>query len=155
MVWEELKESLIAIGLEAKNYEEVMTKLGGMLTEQGYTKDSYVEALIKREGEFPTGLDIDGVGVAIPHTDVAHVNRAATAIATLEEPVEFIQMGTDDEPVQTKLIFMLAVDDPKGHLEQLQRIIAIIQDKEVLQKLVETKEETAIIEMIKEKEKQL
>lgn len=155
MVWEELKESLIAIGMEAKNYEDVMRQLGGMLTEQGYAKDSYVDALIKREGEFPTGLDIDGVGIAIPHTDVAHVNKAATAIATLKEPVDFIQMGTDDEPVKAELIFMLSVDDPKAHLEQLQQIIAIIQDKEVLKNILETKEEKRIIEIIKEKESTL
>ena len=36
MVWEELKESLISIGLEADTYKDVMRQLGGMLTEQGY-----------------------------------------------------------------------------------------------------------------------
>lgn len=155
MVWEELKESLITIGLEAADYEDVMKKMGAMLTEQGYTKESFVQALIEREREFPTGLDINGVGVAIPHTDVRHVNRAATAIATLEEPVEFVQMGTEDEPVGTKLIFMLAVDDPKGHLEQLQRIIAMIQDQDVLKSLIDAKEKSKIIEIIRAKENSL
>lgn len=155
MVWEELKESLISVELEADTYEDVMRQLGGMLTKQGYTKESYVDALIKREADFPTGLDIDGVGVAIPHADVSHVKKAATAIATLKKPVDFVQMGTDDELVKTELVFMLSVDDPTGHLEQLQRIIAIIQDKEVLKTLLETKEKKHIIEIIKEKENSL
>ncbi len=152
MVWEELKKSLITIGLEAKTYEDVMRQLGGQLIEQGYAKESYIEALIQREAEFPTGLDIDGIGVAIPHTDAIHVKKAATVIATLKEPVEFIQMGTDDEPVKTELIFMLAVEDPKAHLDQLQRIIGIIQDQEVLKKLLSAKDEESIIEIVKEKE---
>ncbi len=155
MIWEELNTSLIIPSLEVENFKDVMTKLGGVLIEEGYAKESYVDALIAREKEFPTGLDIDGIGVAIPHTDVSHVNKAATAIAVLDKPVSFIQMGTDDEPVEVQLVFMLAVVDPKAHLDKLQRILAIIQDSEVLTKLLKVKDTDEIINIIKEKEKTL
>ncbi len=155
MIWEELNTSLIIPSLEVENFKDVMTKLGGVLIKEGYAKESYVDALIAREKEFPTGLDIDGIGVAIPHTDVSHVNKAATAIAVLDKPVSFIQMGTDDEPVEVQLVFMLAVVDPKAHLDKLQRILAIIQDSEVLTKLLKVKDTDEIINIIKEKEKTL
>ena len=155
MVWEELKSSLIITDMEAASSREVFEQLGGLLTREGYTKDSYVQALIDREKDFPTGLNIEGVGVAIPHTDVSHVNKAATAIATLKTPVDWIEMGTDDEPVGARVVFMLAVDDPKGHLEQLQQIITIIQDKEVLNRIIDQRDPDQIIEIIKDKESNL
>lgn len=155
MIWEELKDTLITVDLEAESYEEVMEQLGGVLIREGYAKDSYVNALITREKEFPTGLDVDGVGVAIPHTDVSHVKKAGIAIGVLKNPVTFVQMGTDDESVEVGLVFMLAVVNPNEHIDQLQRIIAIIQDKEVLCNIQKVKDTKQIIELIKEKEKTL
>ena len=152
MIWEELKESLIIIGMEAKSSQDVFEQLGGALTKEGYTKDSYIEALSARETNYPTGLDINGIGVAIPHTDVSHVNKAGIAIGILKEPVPFIQMATDDEVVKVKLVFMLSVIDPNAHLEELKQILAIIQDTDVLKKLTETDEKQQIIKIIKEKE---
>ncbi|MBE5968031.1 MAG: PTS sugar transporter subunit IIA [Lachnospiraceae bacterium] len=155
MIWEELKESIIITGLDAASYEDVMHQIGGRLVQEGYAKESYVDALIAREKEFPTGLDVDGVGVSIPHTDVSHVNREGIAIGVLNQPVTFVQMGTDDETVEVRLIFMLAVVNPSEHIDQLQRIITIIQDKDFLNRLLEVKNAKQIIKIIKEKEKSL
>lgn len=152
MIWEELAPSLIFTDVEAASYEDVMTTLGGALIQEGYAKESYVEGLIEREKEFPTGLDIDGFGVAIPHTNVSHVNKQGIAIGVLKEPVTFTQMGTDDEEVSVKLVFMLAVVDPASHIDQLQKIIAMIQDKEVLQNITNAENAEHIIEIVKEKE---
>lgn len=152
MIWEELDKSVIVPDLEAETWEDVMKSLGQKLIDEGYTKESYIDALITREKDFPTGLDIDGLGVAIPHTDVSHVNKAGIAIGVLKKPVTFIQMGSDDEEVGVKLVFMLAVTDPNAHIDELQRIIEIIQDKDVLEKLFTVTDKDTIIEVIKEKE---
>ena len=138
MVWEKLKEELIIPGLEAKSSDDIFEALGGKLVKQGYCKESYVQALKDREAEFPTGINTGEKGVAIPHTDVSHVNKKGIAIATLKQPVEFVEMGTDDEYVNAQVIFMLAVDE-KGH-------------QEVLKKLIKAKDAKEIIEIIKEKE---
>ena len=152
MIWEELDKSVIVPDLEAESWEDVMKSLGQKLIDEGYTKESYIDALITREKDFPTGLDIDGLGVAIPHTDVSHVNKAGIAIGVLKKPVTFIQMGSDDEEVGVKLVFMLAVTDPNAHIDELQRIIEIIQDKDVLEKLFTVTDKDTIIEVINEKE---
>ncbi len=151
MVWEELKEALIFPEVDAADSADVMRKIGSAFIREGYCKESYVDALIEREAEYPTGLDIDGIGVAIPHTPVEHVNESATAIAVLKNPVTFVQMG-DDETTEVKLIFMLAVRDPKAHLDKLQTILAIIQDKDVLGKLLKATDKEEIINIVKEKE---
>ena len=96
-------------------------------------------------------LNFQQESIAIPHTDVSHVNKKGIAIATLKQPVEFVEMGTDDEYVNAQVIFMLAVDE-KGHLELLQAILAVLQDQEVLKKLIKAKDAKEIIEIIKEKE---
>ena len=152
MVWEKLKEELIIPGLEAKSSDDIFEALGGKLVKQGYCKESYVQALKDREAEFPTGINTGEKGVAIPHTDVSHVNKKGIAIATLKQPVEFVEMGTDDEYVNAQVVFMLAVDE-KGHLELLQAILAVLQDQEVLKKLIEatsTIAANAIVELAKE-----
>lgn len=154
MIWEELNEQLIFTDLEAKTYEDVMDQVGEAFIQEGYCKDTYKEALKVREAEYPTGLDIDGLGVAIPHTDVSHVNKQGTAIAVLKNPVTFVQMGTDDETTEVRLVFMLAVKEPSTQIDKLQSILAIIQDKETLKKLLEVKNKKEIIEIIKEKEEE-
>lgn len=152
MIWEELKEQLIFTDLEAKTYEDVMDQVGEAFIKEGYCKDTYKDALKVREEEYPTGLDIDGLGVAIPHTDISHVNKQATAIAVLKNPVTFVQMGSDDETTDVRLVFMLAVKDPSTQIDKLQAIIEIIQDREVLNKLLQVKNKAEIIEIIKVKE---
>ena len=59
MIWEELDKSVIVPDLEAETWEDVMKSLGQKLIDEGYTKESYIDALITREKDFPTGLDID------------------------------------------------------------------------------------------------
>ncbi|MDO4623269.1 MAG: PTS sugar transporter subunit IIA [Eubacteriales bacterium] len=158
MIWEELNPELIFTNLEAKNTDEVMKIMGTEFIRLGYTKESYVEGLIAREKEFPTGLDVEleNLGVAIPHTSVEHVHRTGTAIAVLKNPVTFHVMGGDeDETVQVGIVFMLAVVDPNKHIDKLQRIIALIQDQELLKKMAKAENKDDIIKLIAEKEKEL
>lgn len=152
VIWEELNKKLIFTELEAESCEDVLDQVGGALIKEGYCKDTYKEALKIREAEYPTGLDIDGIGVAIPHTDVSHVEKQGIAIAVLKNPVTFVQMGTEDETAEIKLVFMLAVKEPKTQIDRLQAILSIIQDKETLKKLLEVRDTEEIIEIIKEKE---
>ena len=155
MIWEDLNENLIMPDLKAGSSDEVFQQLGGLLVSEGYCKSSYVQALIEREKDFPTGINMGNIGIAIPHTDKEHVIKGAVAIGVLKEPVHFYQVGTNDENVEAKLIFMLAVKDPKEHLVFLQRILMVLQDQEVLKQLIETKNKQEIINIIKEKEEQL
>lgn len=155
MVWEVLNKALIFTDVEASDMEDVLKKIGSAYTREGYTKESYVQALITREKEFPTGLDVDGYGVAIPHTSVEHVNQSGVAIAILKNPVTFVQMGTDDETVGVQIVFMLAVVDPNQHIDELKRILEIIQDTSVLDRMLTASTNEEIIAIVKEKENTL
>lgn len=154
MVWERLNKELILPGIEAADSDRIFEAAGGKLISFGYCRETYVEALKQREKEFPTGIDMGGFGVAIPHTDVSHVLKKGIAIATTKEPVSFVQMGTDDETVNVRVVFMLAVDE-KGHLELLQAILGILQDITVIERLSSARDPEEIINIIKEKENSL
>lgn len=155
MIWEDLKEELVLTGLNAESSGEVFEQLGKTLIKEGYCKDSYIDALKMREKDFPTGVNMGGVGIAIPHTDKSHVHRGAVAIGILRKPVKFYQMGTTDEIVMARLVFMLAVDDPEEHLVFLQKILRILQDSDTLKELSECTEKQDVIRIIKEKEQSL
>lgn len=152
MIWESLDTKLIVPDLEAEDKNDVFRKVGGMLVEQGFCKPSYVDALIEREKDYPTGINMGDFGIAMPHTERTHVNKAAVAIARLKKPVLFYEMGSEDEEVQASLVFMLAVEDPKAHLPFLQRLMSVFQDQVVLDKIMHTDSKEDIVQIIKDKE---
>lgn len=152
MIWEELDKNLIHLQMEAITPDDVLEKLGGTFIETGYSTQDYVVALKAREAQFPTGLDINGFGVAIPHTDAGYVIQETVGIATLKQPVKFIQMGSDDTPVMINVVFMLAIEDPKTHIKKLQKILRIIQDEVVLENIYKATSKDEVINIIEQKE---
>lgn len=152
MIWEEMKESLIFTGLRETDAEAVMTIVGKAMIREGYAKDSFVQALLDREKEFPTGLDIRGIGVAIPHTDACHVKQEGIALAVLKDPVSFRLMGEENSKIAVRLIFVLTLLHPHSHVERLQNLLNIIQDAAVLEQLLYAEEKGEIIQIIRRKE---
>lgn len=152
MIWEDMDKRLIMTNIEATCPNEVFDILGERFIELGYSNENYVKALKEREAQFPTGLEIMGVGVAIPHTDAGYVEKETVGIATLKQPARFIQMGSDDTEIMVNVVFMLGIKDPKSHIKKLQQILCIIQDDKVLSNIEMAKDSNEIIQLIKEKE---
>lgn len=134
-----VEKELAIIELEANSKEEALRLLGSRLIEQGYVKEDFIESLLEREKNYPTGLPTEPFGVAIPHTDGDRVHKSTVAFASLKNPVKFLMMGTDDKLVDVKLIFMLALKSPDDQLEMLQKLMELIQDPEMVSKLVQVK----------------
>ena len=104
-----------------KTREEVLAYLGQVMVDCGLVYESYPTAVLEREKIFPTGLQFQDYGIAIPHTDVEHVKKAQLAIMTLDQPVDFYQMGTSDVVVPVQVVFML-----------LQDLVALLQDNQAM-----------------------
>lgn len=136
-----ISKELIFNNVNVTNREEALRFLASKLVEKEYVKDSYVEAVLERERVYPTGLPTETYGVAIPHTDIVHVNEPGIGIAFLEEPVTFIMMGTDDVEITVKAIFMLAVKEPKEQLHLLEKLTDVFQDQQVLKDMLNLNEE--------------
>lgn len=121
---------------EIKGKKEALTFLSQQLTQKGYVTEEFTDAIISREAIFPTGLQFEHYGVAIPHTDSDYVRETKIAIMTLKEPVSFIQMATEDQAVDVRVIIMLAIKEAHAQLDMLQRIIGFLQDPERVSKLL-------------------
>lgn len=144
-------ESVILLDLEADTAEEVLTVMANHLVDKGLVKDSFVHAMIEREAQFATGLPTEGISVAIPHTDIEHVNQKTISVAVLKEPVDFGVMGEAEAKTPVKLVFMLAMDQAHSQLSILQRLMQVFQDKETLHYLTNEKNKTQIKNVLAEK----
>lgn len=145
-------ETVILVNVEGDSKEAILAKMGQNLADKQLVKASFTDAIIAREGEFATGLPTGEVSVAIPHTDVEHVNRKTISVGILKDPVDFGVMGGDDsETTPVKVVFMLAMDEAHSQLSLLQKLMQVFQDQDTLQQLVNTGDKTEIKQMLEAK----
>lgn len=144
-------ESVILLGVEGETKETVLETVAQNLVDRGLVKESFIPAILKRESEFATGLPTAGVSVAIPHTDVEHVNEKTISVAVLKNPVDFVIMGDDSETTPVQIIFMLAMDEAHSQLTLLQKLMQTFQDEQTLRTIVSETEKTNIKELLEEK----
>ncbi|EHI70355.1 PTS sugar transporter subunit IIA [Streptococcus ictaluri] len=97
---------LINLNVCAQSQSELLASLSDYLLKKDYVLESFEEAIILREKEYPTGLQLENIAVAIPHTYAQHVKKPFIFINRLAKPVSFIQMGTDDEKLDVKYVMV-------------------------------------------------
>jgi PTS system galactitol-specific IIA component len=132
-----LTPNLISLHYSAKDSADVISHLGRQLFEEGYVRETFVEAALDRESRLPTGLPLSGdVNAAIPHTEVEHVIKPGLAMATLKAPVTFQNMISPEEAVPCQLVFVMALDQPKAQIEMLQEIAGILQNLATIKSLM-------------------
>jgi PTS system galactitol-specific IIA component len=135
----------VSLGLDAEDASEVIHTIGGKLLDAGYVRETFTDAVLERERTIPTGLPLGGRhNAAIPHTDVEHVIRPGIGMATLLRPVGFKNMVSPEETVEVRLVFVLALEQPKSQIEMLQEVAQVLQKPDVVNALVEAKNFTEV-----------
>ena len=142
-------ETIINTKTNVKDSDEIIELLGQQLMDSGFVKETYVEAVLKREKTLPTGLKTGFVNVAIPHTDVTHVNKSAIAISTLEKPVNFSLMEDPTKEVGVEFVFLLAVKEPGEQTKLLKSLMSIFQNKELLNQMKNAKDSRSLNDILK------
>lgn len=101
------------------------------------------DTLLQRERLGSTGA---GNGIAIPHGKLSSLKRITGLFARLERPVDF--EAIDDMPVD--IVFLLLAPEGAGadHLKALARIARVLRHPEVVEKLRETSDATAIYALL-------
>lgn len=132
----------VADGLPFESYEDVFKYLHEKLTAAGIVKESYLEALIAREREYPTGIELDGYAVAIPHCDTEHALKPAIYILRTPRPT-LVNQADGDNQLETQLIINLVVTSPLDQLQLLKSLFSHLQDKDFYKKLLELPAEEA------------
>ena len=153
MIWEELREDLIFYDLQAADYKEVLQSMGDAMIQAGYGEEGFTEAVLEREKDYPMGLDIDGIGVAIPHADADHVKKEGIAIAILKDPVEFGAMGEQKSMIPVKIVIMFTVAGAGKQIDRLLQILNVLRDEEILKGLLSAQSKEEIRTAIQKREK--
>lgn len=130
-----LTRELVFNNLAIDDFESAIQIMGGKMLELDYVHDTYVDAVIQREKGFPTGLQMERYGIAIPHTDREHVKKSAIAVASLQKPITVKSMIDPTKDVQVQLMILMAVEDPEGQVKMLGKLMGLFQDVETLQRL--------------------
>lgn len=120
-----VNDQLVAFGLEVKDKDDAIKKVGAMMFEAGKitNQDKYIEGVFEREKEFATGI---GYGIAIPHCKDDCVKEAAFTLVKLNNCIEWGSL--DDKPVN--YIIMLAAPNTSDniHLKMLSTLAKNLMD---------------------------
>ncbi|WHA09104.1 PTS sugar transporter subunit IIA [Enterococcus montenegrensis] len=144
-----LHEELVFRDLDVKDADDALGYLAEQLFEKGYVKEKYIVAIKEREKEYPTGLPSTQPAVAIPHANYELVEKTTLAIATLKEPIEFHNMEENAATLPVQIIIMMAIGEPHGQVEMLQKIVGLIQDEPLRQEMVNARNDQELLKLVK------
>lgn len=130
-------EKIAQFHILASSAEEVIEIAANELYQRGVVKKNFLENVLKRENEFPTGLNTGKYCVAIPHTDSDYVNRSQIEFVSLKEPVYFKNMANHDEKIPVTLVFMIAMSAPHEQAETLTKLMEMFSDQVLMKELDE------------------
>lgn len=129
---------------------ETLTYMANDLYEKGYVKEIYKDALLEREATYPTGVPSEPIAVAMPHAARETVNKCVISVAKLEAPIDFCRMDNPEATIPARIIFMLAIDSNDGELDVIMKIMDLVQNQEVMQKIIGMNSVEDITKIVKE-----
>lgn len=146
-----LSKEWILVDYEAADLRETIEAAASLVKDR--IKPGFVEAALKREEEYPTGLDLP-IGVAVPHADEHFVLADGIAVITLKKPVTFgLMAGAPGETTPVSIVFLINVRDGDSHVKLLGRLFDFIQVEDHLQKIMDAKTPEGVYNLIKPLEK--
>ena len=145
----EFHEDLMFPNLAVADAPALLELLGQAAVSMGFARDDYVQALLEREREFPTGLPVSG-GVAIPHTAAEYVTVSTIVVASLTDPVTFHEMGTSEaNPVSVSTVFLLLLANAEEHIPMLSGLIRKLQQPDFVQSIRQAPDPAAMAGLLR------
>ena len=138
-----LKPELVISNFECASAREVFESAYQFLYQNGYVKEGYLEAILKREDEHPTAIPLLDIAIAIPHVDPVYVQKSCILIYSLKNDVIFNSM-LDRKETPVSYIFFLVLENGKKHIKALGELMKVMQNSEIINQLKVNKEATYI-----------
>lgn len=135
MLKEYLFEDLVYLNKEYKNYEDLLSQVMETLISKNYVEPGFQQALVDREKEFPTGLQLDGYAVAIPHGGSQFVKKDFISLVTLKNPLKMNRMDDPEEFLEVDVLFIIGFGKSETHLQGLRELMDLIQNPQVIEDL--------------------
>ena len=144
-----VKTPLIFVQESFSNSIEIFEQVYEHALELGWVRSDFLERIKQREETFPTGIQLEKFGAAIPHTDAECILTEFVAVITNKEPVQFTSMEDKNKKVNTDVIFILGLNQPHAQLEMLQSLMGLLQNETVLSELLLATTENELVTTIK------
>lgn len=138
----------IYLDVEGTTFEEVLKNVNESLVQRGKVKDSFYNAVLEREKQFPTGLEFPGYSIAIPHTDSVHVNTNSIVVVKPKNSITFRDMGTNSKDLEVKVLLLLLISKNEDQVTVLSGIIKQFADSECYQNILESTSKEEIYNVI-------
>ena len=144
------RPELVFFDFEATDEWDFFAKMSDTLKEKGYVRDSWHDAICEREKSFPTGLQFEKIGIAIPHVDPENIVKPYIAIIKPKAPIDFAPMADMvDHPVHTELIINLGLlAHAEDQVAVLQAMMGIFMDEEATAEIMAQDTPEGIIDAI-------
>ncbi|MCL5459490.1 PTS sugar transporter subunit IIA [Latilactobacillus sakei] len=142
-------QALILNDIDAKNRQDLFSQVAVVLEKEGYVEDTYLDALNKREDEFPTGVVTEYLPIAMPHANPVNVKKPFIAVVQLNNPVHVLQMGlNEDEETQTFFFLGIVKETQELQVKLLQRFMQLMNSQEFVAKFEAVKNPTEMYQLL-------
>lgn len=129
-----IKENLIFLDCDYANSKELLSNISDILISKGYVKESFKNAILKREEIYPTAIQTEKFGLAIPHTDTEHINTPGIAFVKLKKDCTFKEMCTNNN-IKVNMAFILLVNEKENQVGLLTKLMELFSKNEILEQL--------------------
>lgn len=144
-----IHENIIKLDMQAGDSTEAIKVLGQLLVDNDYIKPSYIDGVLEREENFPTGLVLTNAGIAIPHASPNNnVLKNGIAAARLANSVKFYSMEDPEQQVDVNMIFILALANSNEHLEVLKKLFIALQNEALVKALETSKDKVSFLNLL-------
>lgn len=128
----DIDKELIFLDKEFKDKDQLFDFMAEVLFEKGYVNLEYKEMIKEREKQFPTGLRLKNINVAIPHADPKFTKASKLIIVRVKNKVIF-KNAEDDSDIPIDIILGLTFKDSQKHIEDLMKIAEFLRNDETLE----------------------
>ena len=120
-----------------------------ILIKDNLVKSEFIDEIIKRENDFPTGLQTSSLPIAMPHVEAKYVNCTALVIITNKKGIPFKRMDNPEEVLNCKIMFLFLVKDPSEHIAAITNLTKIFQNDKLLENILESENKEEVFELLK------
>jgi len=143
-----LEPELILLNEAPIDRNMLFNSVSKLLLKKGYVESTYPDALVAREELHPTAMQLERMGVAIPHVDVEHVREEKLVVVTCPEGIVFNQAEDPDCTMKVHVIFFLLLKEKDAHLEFLMKLISLFQRSNEMDNILWAKSKDDVMEIL-------
>lgn len=144
-----LKKENIKVNVEVNTWKEAGEIAGKLLVDAGNVHPEYVDAMIAVVEKYGPYIVI-APGIALFHARPQDgVKKVCMSLITLKKGVSF--NAGEKDPVNLAIAF--GATDNKAHLKALSELMEILRDKGAIEKILNSKDENEVLEVIRGKVK--